>query len=656
MKILTPIKFLIITAGFTAIVGSTFALEPTAEEIVEQYKQDDVETLRKAKALYEQSQATLDERLAWWEEARFGMFVHFGAYAELAGKWKGNLVHAYSSHIMRSHKITKAEYMEAAVEEFNPQRFDADEWIQLCQAAGMKYFVITAKHHDGFAIWDSDYPYNIVDQTSFNRDLLKELRDACKKHGIRFGVYYSHAQDWHHEGGQRNQADYPNHPNRAGWFRQDKYMPHLLKTREYVDEKAIPQLEELITEYQPEIIWFDTGFWLPPWELSRIYVRTRELDPNVIISSRIGLGLGDYASTGDKPVDFPPVAERYWEAIPTMNEAYAYNPYDDSYKSASHFIELLTKCVAQGGNLLLNVGPKEDGTIPPTDTNVLLGIGKWMAVNSGAIYGCGQSTLPMQSWGYVTQGIREDNSDKINLLIDRWPVDGKLLVHGLKDLPETVTAFAWREFELKAERHGDDAILIDLPKHPLDAVMSVIQLKFSSTPTLENGPQRLLKNIDANEIHVFYSDDRSKTIRDGNGTSHGNTVFGWVDPSQFISWDVYSGESASYRVEVTHYAKNPSFSWGRKNKISNIPVGEELIFSAGETTLKAVLTGGAAGDDEATVEGDAYDGDSKNVELLTTVLGEVLFPAGAHRLTLRVSDFPESTGFFPQTIRLVPIN
>lgn len=660
MKILrlkkTPIAGCLIASVLIVVTAcSSFAAQPSAKELVAQYKEEDKEVLRQARALYEQSQATLDERLDWWEEARFGMFVHYGVYAELAGYWRGGVVRGYAEQIMRSQKITKAEYLEHAVKKFNPVKFDADEWIRLCKATGMKYFVITAKHHDGFAMWHSENPYNIVDQTPFGRDIMQELRAACKRHGIRFGVYYSHAQEWHHEGGQRNTQDYPNHPTTPGkWPGMEKYIPHLVKTREYVDEKAIPQLEEIINDLQPEIIWFDTGFWLPAWELNRIYVRARELDPEVVISGRVGRGFGDYRTTADKPYDFPPVEERYWEAIPTTNESYGYHRLDNAYKPASHFIGILAKCVAQGGNLLMNVGPKGDGTISEKDQEILHGVGEWMEVNSAAIYGCGQASLPMQSWGYVTQGIQEYNKDELYLLIDQWPKDGKLIVHGLKSLPKTATALAEEDFKLVAAAHGGHAIVIDLPEAPLDPTMSVIRLKFSGTPATEEGPQRLLANVGANEIHVFYSDDRSKTISNGNGSHDSNTVFGWHEASQFMSWDVYNGEPARYRVEVEHYVKNPSFRNSRQTKINETPVGEDLVLSIGDVVIQGTHVGEMSESDEPEMDGSHADGDSKGVGLLTSVLGEVALPVGEHRLTLRVDDFPEGTGFFPKTIRLVP--
>lgn len=630
----------------------------TAEQIVAQYKKDDKLINSKAWALLKESRETLEERLAWWEEARFGMFVHYGVYANLAGAWDGKVVNGYASHIRRSKNITASEYMEEVVQKFNPEKFDADEWIQQCKATGMRYFVITAKHHDGFAIWDSDYPYNIVDQTPFNRDILKELRDACKRHGIRFGVYYSHAQDWEHEGGQRNRADFPDHPVAKGsWYNQAKYIPHLVKTRKYVDEKAIPQLEELITEYSPEIIWFDTPTWLPDYELNRLYVRTRELDPNVIISSRVGRGFFDYRSTCDKPEDFPPVDGRFWEAIPTTNEAYGYNRYDKSHKTSNHFIQLLTKCVAQGGNLLLNVGPRGDGLIDEADQKILRGIGTWMDVNSAAIYGCGQATLPMQSWGYVTQGIRADNENELYLLIERWPSDGKLIVHGLANLPETITALAQKDLKLTAKKMGDGAIVINLPEQAFDPTMSVVRLEYPEAPKAEQGPQRLLANIDANEMHVFYTDERSPGIENGTGAHHDNTAFGWQDPSQFISWNVYNAEPNRYRVEVTHYPRNPSYPRSRQSKITESAVGEELVFSAGKAVAKGAIVGLGADTDPSgdDPQGDSADGYAKQTGLLTTVLGEVTIPSGQHSLTLRVSHFPKGAGFFPQTIRLVPL-
>ena len=323
--------------------------------------------------------AERDGRLGWWRDARFGMFVHWGVYSTLGGTWKGQAVKGYGEHIQRVLKIPIADYRKEVAGGFNPTGFDADAWIRLAKEAGMGYFIITAKHHDGFAMFDSKVnDYTVVKATPFAKDPMVALRDACRKQGLKFGFYYSHAFDWGEENAPGNDWDYDNPGgdkllHGRSWWTDDKEF--LAKARTYVDGKAIPQLLELIRNYHPDIIWFDTPHKLPPEENLRILAAVRKADPNVVVSGRVvtdipNLNLSDYLSTADKPDEFPPV-DGDWEAIPTTNESYGYNQNDHSHKSVSHFIRLLAKAAARGGNVLLNVGPRGDGVIDPSDVRIL---------------------------------------------------------------------------------------------------------------------------------------------------------------------------------------------------------------------------------------------------------------------------------------------
>ncbi len=349
-------------------------------------------------AWFVESMKTRDQRLEWYKEAKFGMFMHWGVYSLLAGEWDGKVATGYSEHILRSHKIPLEVYAKEVAGNFNPVKFDADEWIRLCKAAGMKYFVITSKHHDGLAMWPSDVnEWDIADATPFDRDPLAELRDACKKHGIHFGFYYSQAQDWSHPGGQRNTWDFPGAPTqRSRWFEDPKYADHIVRSEQYIKEKSIPQLLEIVERYQPEIIWFDTAGWVPLYQNQMVLKAMREVAPNIVVNSRIGYGLGDYASTCDQPDDIQPYHKKHdvWEGIPTTNLSYGYHAKDKSHKPVSFFIELLAKTAERGGNMLMNIGPMGNGLIAPEDVEILAGIGRWMDVNGEAIYGTTHTPLP----------------------------------------------------------------------------------------------------------------------------------------------------------------------------------------------------------------------------------------------------------------------
>lgn len=234
------------------------------------------------------SQKTRNNRIKWYKDARFGMFIHWNASSLLAGEWKGEVRRGYSEHIMANAKIPVEVYKNKVVAKFNPVKFDADNWAKLCKDTGMRYMVITAKHHDGFALWDSEVSKNTIPAVTGNkRDYLAELKEACKKQGIKFGFYYSHAQDWESPYSAKNTWDYPDNPPMKNWFTFEKWQHHREKFKKYVDGKCIPQIKELIIKYDPDIMWFDTATWAPKEETVRMLETARKVGPNLVINSRI---------------------------------------------------------------------------------------------------------------------------------------------------------------------------------------------------------------------------------------------------------------------------------------------------------------------------------------------------------------------------------
>ncbi|MCX7006324.1 MAG: alpha-L-fucosidase, partial [Kiritimatiellaeota bacterium] len=319
-------RFGVILAGVVMVAAQWASAEPARAPDIEAMKPTAVER---------------DARLGWWREARFGMFVHWGVYSGLSGTWNGKAYGGYAEHIQRMAKIPCAVYRKEVAGTFNPTEFNADEWIRLAKEAGMGYFVITAKHHDGFAMFNSQASdYNIVKATPFARDPMKELQAACKKYGVHFGFYYSHAFDWGEANGPGNDWDYH---HGANWW--EKFPEFLPQARKYVDEKSIPQLQELIKNYDPDIIWFDTPHKLPPEENLRILAAVRKAKPTLVVNGRLVRGAGDYDSTCDRPAEFP-AHEGDWEGVPTTNESYGYNQNDRSHKPPAHFIQLLAKSAA----------------------------------------------------------------------------------------------------------------------------------------------------------------------------------------------------------------------------------------------------------------------------------------------------------------------
>jgi len=370
-----------------------------------------------------ESEQLKQQRLAWWKEAKFGMFVHWGLYCVPAGTWKGKNVGGYSEWLMHHEKIPVAEY-EKLTKKFNPIKFNAEQWVKLAENTGMKYMVITAKHHDGFAMYHSKVnSYNVVDATSFKRDLLKELAEACRKEGVKFGCYYSIDRDWHHPDafcankGEGNTWDYPD-TTRADF---DKYLA----------EKALPQARELLTQYGPlDIIWFDGVGTKTAQQNEKIIAMVRTLQPDCLINSRLGdwksFKWGDYRSMDDDRVA-DKLLPYGWENPGTMNGTYGYNEKATDWRSPTEIIQMLADIASKGGNYLLNVGPKADGTIPAKAVRILQEVGKWMDKYGQSIYGTTGSPIGRFAWGRCTA-----KPPKLYLHIFDWPSDEKLVVANLK--------------------------------------------------------------------------------------------------------------------------------------------------------------------------------------------------------------------------------
>lgn len=330
----------------------------------------------------------------WFPEARFGMFVHWGLYSVAAGQWKGMDVPWVAEWMMRKFAVPVAEYEQLA-KQFKAEKFNAEEWICTLAHAGMKYIVITAKHHDGFAMFHSRYDkYNIVDATPFGRDPMKEIAAACEKYGIRLGFYYSQDQDWHEAGASGNTWD----------FAPETKTPEAFQ--KYLDTKVKTQLRELLTNYgKISIIWFDTPNTINPEQSEDLKQYVKSLQPECLVSGRVGNGKGDYESLGDNAVPGGPT-DHWVEGLGTMNESWGYKPQDTHYRSRNEILRILCNMSACGANYLLNVGPAGDGSFPPQATALLNGVGDWLAKNGEALYKSssrGQWLSAKLSWGDLTR-------------------------------------------------------------------------------------------------------------------------------------------------------------------------------------------------------------------------------------------------------------
>jgi alpha-L-fucosidase len=347
------------------------------------------------------------ERLRWFHEAKYGLFIHWGLYAIPAGEWKGKRIPGIGEWIMFRTPIPVREY-EQLGKRFNPLKFDADAWVQLAKDAGMRYIVITSKHHDGFALYDSKVSaYDVVDATPFKRDILKELADACAKQGMRLGFYYSQAQDWHAPTGIGNTWDFG--PDEKKDF--DKYLR----------AKAEPQVRELLTGYGPvALVWFDTPRMMTPERAARFTAIVRTLQPKTLIDGRLGAA-GDYVTTGDNVIP-PDVQSDAWEVPATINHTWGYKSYDHDWKSPGQIAFKLVDIVSKGGNYLLNVGPMADGVIPQPSQDSLRAVGAWLKVNGEAVYGAGATPFGDELGEMSAKGAKDVRGQPLALARTEWRV------------------------------------------------------------------------------------------------------------------------------------------------------------------------------------------------------------------------------------------
>ena len=355
-----------------------------------------------------------EKRLEWFREAKYGMFIHWGLYAIPAGEWNGRRCLGLGEWVMNRCQVPVKEYEKLAAR-FDPVKFNADEWVQLAQDAGMKYMVITSKHHDGFAMFKSAAsPYNVVDATPYKKDILKQLADACARHGMRLGFYYSQSQDWHEPGGAGNTWDFG--PDTAPDGKTE-----LKKYEDYLRGKAEPQVKELLTNYGPvALIWFDTPRMMTPERGQRFADLVRTLQPATLIDGRLGTE-GDYRSTGDNVIPAEASAEA-WETPATINDTWGFRRDDTNWKSPGQIAFKLVDIVSKGGNYLLNVGPTAEGVIPQPSAEVLRTVGRWLRVNGEAVYGTGPSPFGDEFGEWTSRGAKDVRGQKLFLPHTEWRV------------------------------------------------------------------------------------------------------------------------------------------------------------------------------------------------------------------------------------------
>ena len=450
--------------ALAAIAGSAFQLHAATnatEEVAGVTMEDSA-----AKAKSAETSAQRDARMAWWHEAKFGLFIHWGVYAVPAGKYGDKT--SYGEWIMNSAKIPVAEYKGYA-RQFNPVKYDPALWVKTAKDAGMRYIVITSKHHDGFALYPSDASdWDIADATPYQKDLLGPLVKAAKAEGLKIGFYYSQSQDWNNPGGAKS-----GFKEGEGW--DDA---HKGDYDAYLKNIAVPQTREILTRYPIDILWWDTPMHMTPERAAPLAALT-SLRPGLIMNNRLGGGFSGDTAT---PEQFVPVTgyPGDWETCMTLNNHWGYNAYDQNWKSSTDLIRKLADICAKGGNFLLNVGPTAEGEFPPACVERLQEVGRWLRVNGEAIYGTTRGPFPYLSWGVATR-----KGGTLYLHVFEWPKDGQLRVP-LNNPPRSATLLA-SGTKLSVKRAAG-RLTIEIPAAAPDAADSVVALEIDGEPVTDPLP------------------------------------------------------------------------------------------------------------------------------------------------------------------------
>jgi len=518
-------------------------------------------------------------RTEWFREAKFGMFIHWGLYAVPAGVYDGKEIGGIGEWIMDNAKIPIPEY-EKFAKEFNPVKFDAKEWVRIAKDAGMKYMVITSKHHDGFCMWPTKLtPYNIHDATPFTRDPIKELADACKAAGLKFCFYHS-IMDWHHPDARG--AAFP------------KYHEHLKG-----------QLRELVSNYGPlGILWFD-GEWIGEWDDAKgkdLYAYVRGLQNDIIINNRVGKRAatdGDY-ETPEQSIPAGAIQGRLWETCMTLNDTWGFKKNDQNWKPAADLVRKLVDIASKGGNFLLNVGPTAEGVIPQPSVDRLRETGQWLKRNGQAVYGTTQS--PWKKHPFDGRCTVKGNTLYVSVF--SWP-EGGVRLAGL--LGEVVGVAALDpgvgQTEHKVETVEGESVLV---QHPADVPGGLIEHATETAPPTRTltirPPERpdpiatvvVVRFKEAPAVDplaatppVRQADDGSVTLKAADATIHGDTaqyesgggkdnIGFWTNPQDWVSWNVKVTRPGTFTVEIT-YASEP----GSAGSEYAVTVGDEQV--AGKT-------------------------------------------------------------------------
>ena len=532
------------------------------------------------------SQSQTSERAKWFTDARYGMFIHWGLYSAAEGYWKGEKIrndNDYAEWIFYRNSISKEEYV-TLLDRFDWDKINPEEWVILAKKAGMKYVTFTAKHHDGFALWDSQASkYDLGDFTNHKRDIVKELAEACKKHGLKLGLYYSHWVDWEHEFGW-------DHKKELTGITPEQY-------NKYWQEKVIPQMRELLTNYgEISMIWFD--MWIhhsqtvvTKEQLFQLKKLIRELQPNCLINSRLGLSidedpdvdfkeLGDN-SLGDKKEDFP------WQSPATVAHSWGFHATDSEWKSTTTLLKALINNVSLNGNLLLNIGPRANGDVPFEISQRLHEMGSWLEKNGESVYSAGAFDLPknQHDWGKITC---KKVGEKTTLYyhVFNWPLNKKLFVTGISSKPGKIWLLSDKEKNPLKFTHKGAYTEIELPDEKPDPFVSVIAAEYDLIPEISEGLVAKTKSggysfLPGNQITPAHSQFIIK--KEMYGTIPENLL---IEKPETFTWKIFVDTPGKKHFDI-------SFSY--QNESSN--AAEIILQAAGsEISTLAKPTGKTVGE------------------------------------------------------------